>query len=1193
MTQEEYIKQALSNQNASPLKRNQFNPTSYAPSYKPKYSSDFGSNFTSKYATNPDLDTSQGLYRIADQAGLKEKADQIIRDNSGEDLNKIFSGGFISDAFDVLNVLSYGMVGVLKGKSFEEGVKQRESFSDKDSLGQYGLTGVIAGLGLDIVTDPLTYIAPWTIAKKIPGVTRVAETFKDATLGREVVNTLTNSAGETVEFLSREGNKAQTAARTMLQKISYMFGADPTFREAHDNMLRNIGAETTKAVKMVKALSSIDPKVTENLLQRDSTGRFMRSNIDDLRKTLSSEDFAKVEPIWSSIDALGKKMVDVGLLGSEKYEENLGKYIKNVYAEYELADKKGFWGFKNTKNLTQKSRKEGLTEDKMKELGQIDNPAYITGATMMHMIKDIHTAEFFKDVSKFASKTELPGFKQVSDTRKFMTSQGANAQALIHIKQLNERINPLLNDLEATFRADKEVMSEIRSVRRDLKKMSDLQGQDLDRFFNDRGTESELFKRGAKYKIIPERLQIISNQIKKFDTFEEMISSRAGIQLESLHLDGVLERNGFPGGEKAMREFFDVSKNTFTPSTTGKTKATSSIEKRVNDLKVKLEAAGRGEITKLKKAEIAKLQKQYDKAIKKIEEMRAKRAGRMSKGTDVELSNKIERLDGLRKNTAYGKEAFRQMEMIAGKIARAQGRVGKAREKLMKEIENELSKFEDKLVDVKTTKLVEMQKRIDYLTSKESTLTEIDKRSINDSFRSIEKQLNEARLDKDDLIDSIHNNKVSDLAGKWIPEDMHQYIDEIVNPTEAFGNKIIAEFKFMKVVFNPGTHIRNILSNRILNWWKLGIGPWRLDLDVRAYKELKNEGKMYKEWASMGGGADTFASNEIKNILESPDTTWLKGKYWTNTKRKIGDIYQGEEAYAKMTAYIAMRDNGLSKIEAYKAAESATFNYAQVTPFVKKLRTSLFGVPFITFAVKTVPVIADTLYKNPHRIGVFGKIKNDIKNASDIDETEEEAKNEPAWVKDGFFFKLPYKDQHGRSMYFDLTYIIPFGDIVSGGIFQRPVSQETGTKEALPLSIASNNPVFQVLKELTRNETFTGEQIFKASDSTEQVTTDITRHLMRTFAPPWVASNLSPGYDPRTGEKKQGALAGSSEADRTNLKKTTEQQMLSYLGLGATPMQADINASFKEWNQKKGLQTLLLENNIIENFSRNYIPKED
>src|SRR3990167_10839291 len=124
-------------------------------------------------------DTSQGLYNLSIQSGLKDQADKIIAKQLGEAPKQIFSGGFITDIFDVLNAFQYGVVGTLKGKSFLEGVKTRQSFTDEDALGDKGLPGIISGIALDIAFDPLTYIAPATIIKKVPFATKLLQGAKE------------------------------------------------------------------------------------------------------------------------------------------------------------------------------------------------------------------------------------------------------------------------------------------------------------------------------------------------------------------------------------------------------------------------------------------------------------------------------------------------------------------------------------------------------------------------------------------------------------------------------------------------------------------------------------------------------------------------------------------------------------------------------------------------------------------------------------------------------------------------------------------------------------------------------------------------------------------------------------------------------------------------------------------------------
>src|SRR3990167_10835623 len=69
-------------------------------------------------ASSKDVDTSTGLYNLAVQSGLQGRADEILKQQQGEETKKFFSGGYISDIFDVLNAAQYGVVGLLKGKSF-------------------------------------------------------------------------------------------------------------------------------------------------------------------------------------------------------------------------------------------------------------------------------------------------------------------------------------------------------------------------------------------------------------------------------------------------------------------------------------------------------------------------------------------------------------------------------------------------------------------------------------------------------------------------------------------------------------------------------------------------------------------------------------------------------------------------------------------------------------------------------------------------------------------------------------------------------------------------------------------------------------------------------------------------------------------------------------------------------------------
>jgi len=799
--------------------------------------------------TSKDLGTSQGLYGAAVNAGLQERADKMLS-QKGEDVNKIFSGGFISDIFDVLNAVQYGVVGVLKGKGFAEGVKTRQSFSDQDSLGESGLPGVIGGILLDIAVDPLTYIAPWTVIKKIKPLMKAGKAVKSAAFGRFVEKTV-KVAGKTKKVrVLEDGTKA---GKYLGEKFKWMFGVDPVYKETWNRGLRGIGRAQENIAKLAEPFSKITPKAASHLLKVDKTGRFIREDISKLKKLLSPEDFKKTEVVWNKIDELGKEAVDLKLLSKAKFEENFGEYIKNSYLEFEKKGKKFLGGSKiGVKGI--KKRVKGLTPEKMKELGQIDNPSFLAFKSMFDITKDIENTKLFNLMAKtLGSDTAQIGFKQI------------------------------------------------------------------------------------------------------------------------------------PKGVK------------------------------------------------------------------------------------------------------FGK-----------------------------------------------------------------------------------------------------------LSGKYVPEHMAKYINEIYEPIKRGVNKkIVAGFKFGKVIMNPATHARNIASNQLLNWWKLGMNPLdprTIKAQATAIKQMRKGGKFLDEARTAGYNLNTFASQELKNILLGPEFKGFQ-KGWKKSAKKLGDLYQGEENFAKLTAFIFQRNKGVGIEEAWKAAEAATFNYAQVTPFIRKVRENIWGMPFITFTAKATPLALKTAFKAPTRISNIGKIKRGIENLSDIKTTARERAAEPDWIRDGFYIKLPWKDKHKRSAYFDLSYIIPFGDLVSGNFFEQATIRETGLPEGVPSAAMRKLPAIALIRELGRNQDFFGDKIWKDSDTDEKKLGDVFRHISKMYLPPLISDQIPGGYKTDGTRRQKGFIGALQPKDKISSQRTLIQEMLRNVGAKIQPIQVDIQESYMESEKKKALRTLLEEAGVTREFRRPYIPK--
>lgn len=891
-------------------------------------------SISGKYASKSDLKTTAGLYQKAVESGLQKEADEVLKKYSGEKTKEIFSGGFISDVFDGLNALQYGVVGMLKGKTFIEGVKQRESFSDKDALGDKGLPGVVAGIALDIAFDPLTYIAPATVVKKVPVLGKALKAAKEAVFGKRVLKTVETAADAADKvsptYMATEGGTR--LGKYLASKLSWSMGKDPMWLDTITRGQKNIAASTKGIVDMGKVVAKLDKDTASKILVRNKGGALEFEDLGKLRQTLDPNAYKVVEDFSKTIDDLGEQAVNLGMLSEKTWKANKGKYVKRVFEEYEL----------------------------------------------------------------------------MKTSKGFLKKFGGAGRAGIKGGQF--------------------------------------------------GVRKDAF--GAIYRAKGEATDLV----KKFETKEA--------------------RDTFV---KSIKKDGGKVKETFAPLSPEKLKELGEIEQPAYVL------------TK----------------------------------TAFDLMRDVEN----------------------GKILREVSQ-----------------KFGVKSMD----------------------------NAVANGFEQIP-----------------NTKKWGDLAGMYVPKYMADMLNPMIEPAaQTLGKQTVANFKFFKVIMNPGTHVRNIISNRILNWWKLGMNPLdprTMKAEAIATKEIfKGSGKWTKEATKHGYDLNTFAANEIPNLLDHPTAAQglsKMGKGWQTIKKKLGDIYQAEENHAKLAAYIFNRQNKkllpdgkggqirrvMTESEAWRAAESATFNYAQVTPFVRKLRESLFGFPFVTFTVKATPAALETAYKYPRRISSIGKIKNGIEKLSDIEETDRERATEAPWIRDGFYIKLPIKDKHGRSAYFDLTYIIPFGDLMSGNFGERRIDPETGVPEGQATSLLRKSPFFNLVTELGKNRDFYGNKIWKDTDSSEKQLGDLSRHLMKTYLPPLAADQLPGGYNDRGERQWRGVPGALQPKEDIGTKRTLTQELLRNTGMKVQPIDADVQEQYQDWNQRKALRNLLLENfgeTAVKEFESLYIPKD-
>lgn len=439
------------------------------------------------------------------------------------------------------------------------------------------------------------------------------------------------------------------------------------------------------------------------------------------------------------------------------------------------------------------------------------------------------------------------------------------------------------------------------------------------------------------------------------------------------------------------------------------------------------------------------------------------------------------------------------------------------------------------------------------------------------------------------------------LRNKYVPEFIYDDIQQMIPKSGTFKQiegPLVGAFKYSKVVLNPATHARNVMSNQILNSFE-GLTPGH-PVYVKAAREIAKKGPEYQEAQKFGLGVNSFAANELKGFLDSPQLK-KAGDTVRDAFTKIGDIYQKEEEWAKMAQYIYQKGKGLSPEDAWKVAERATFNYAQVTPFIRAMRTSLFGMPFITFTYKATPQVVRTALKKPTRISNLGKIKEGVENMGDEEKLAEERATEPQWFKSGYYVRLPDNlakaiDPSGRSGYLDLTYILPFGDLIGGNIFRRDIDRDTGYPEGIPETVVKRTFLPNIANDLSSNTDFFGNKIYRETDSPQKQMWDIVRYLGNTYAPPLATVGMEGGYR-EDGTRKESAIgkvldfqAGGVDQGGAQTRNVM-QEALRQVGIKINPVDLNVQSYYTEQNQAQALETLLREQGQLKSFEINYVPQ--
>jgi hypothetical protein len=406
-----------------------------------------------------------------------------------------------------------------------------------------------------------------------------------------------------------------------------------------------------------------------------------------------------------------------------------------------------------------------------------------------------------------------------------------------------------------------------------------------------------------------------------------------------------------------------------------------------------------------------------------------------------------------------------------------------------------------------------------------------------------------------------------DLTQQGVITSQNEVLGGILN----FAGKFQKTFKYTHVPMQVPAQARNIASNLIL-LNSAGVPLYKIPGSIsKAIDNIVNNGKYLQIARKYGIESTTFQSEELGSIdrqlaLLRKDE---KGMAGTMSKLKIvmdqfnvfGRAYQKTEVLFKVAKIIDdMERKGLSESEAAMNANESLLDYGNVSPLLRTLRSMPLGSPFITFNAKALTQMMRNVKNHPVANAKFialPYIMSEIMMAQ-FDELDDEElaalkKFVPEYAEDNSnVYFLPYKDQNGKWVAFDMSYFLPWGAHYS--IAKNLGEGELG--EAFKATGLLGGPVQGLVSGMQNIDPFTKQPIWNESDPPRQQAQDIMHFMASYMVPPMMMPRGKAGGVPAGGGPvwKSMAAAGLIEGNigKDGLEKYSGMDaMLSWFGFNS------------------------------------------
>ncbi|MBI5258573.1 MAG: hypothetical protein HY855_18855 [Burkholderiales bacterium] len=291
----------------------------------------------------------------------------------------------------------------------------------------------------------------------------------------------------------------------------------------------------------------------------------------------------------------------------------------------------------------------------------------------------------------------------------------------------------------------------------------------------------------------------------------------------------------------------------------------------------------------------------------------------------------------------------------------------------------------------------------------------------------------------------------------------------------------------------------------------------------------------------------------------------------TEAKSMI-DLYQAEDEFFRLAAWLKAKEGGATDAEAGKIARRSFLDYSINAPWVQAMRSTAF--PFISFSYRAIPMLLETAGKKPHKLlklmalaGALNWLGVMLAGGGDDNERKllPEEKAGGVWGLVPKLVRMPWNDANGSPVYLDIRRWIPVGDVADLGQGHSAVP--------IPPSLMPGGPL-AVLGEVVLNRSaFTGKAITLDTDTALEKAGKVFDHLWKAAAPNVLG--LPGTY------ATQGVVdAVKGRTDAFGREQSVPQAMASTLGVKVGSYPADVLK--RNIRAKLGAATMEIDRNIAE-----------